>query len=88
MNGEPDLERIVKGDFGRLERPDCALRFNEVFRWAWETWRLAVGNRIGDVYPIAVQIMNEGARSKGKIRLRFGTNLGVKVNIWRWSYKF
>ena len=67
FDGEPDLERIMKGDFGILQRDDCALRFNEIFRWAWESWRMAVGTRIGDVYPTAVQLMNLGASNNGEL---------------------
>lgn len=67
LNGEPDLEKIVKGDFRKLDRPDCALKFNQVFRWAWESWRMVVGNRIGSIYPDAMEIMNVGARDKGEL---------------------
>lgn len=65
FNGEPDLERIMKGDFSVFQRNDCALRLNEMFRWAWESWRLAVGPSIHEIYPKAVQIMNIGARNNG-----------------------
>lgn len=65
MDGESDLNRIMSGDFSALKRPDCAFRFNEVFRWAWESWRAAVGDRIGQIYPYAIQLMNVGARSNG-----------------------
>lgn len=66
LDGETDLNRIMSGDFSALKRPDCAFRFNEVFRWAWESWRASVGNRIGQIYPYAIQLMNAGARSNGK----------------------
>lgn len=66
FNGEPDLEKMMKSDFRNLARPDCALKFNWVFRWAWESWRIVVGNRIGKLYPTAVAIMNAGARGKGE----------------------
>lgn len=65
LDGESDLNRIMSGDFSTLQRPDCAFRFNEVFRWAWESWRAAVGNRIAQIYPYAIQLMNAGARSNG-----------------------
>lgn len=66
FNGEPDLERIMHGDFAMLNNGNCVLKYNEVFRWAWESWRLAVGNKIGEVYPTLVQYMNIGARKNGK----------------------
>lgn len=65
LDGESDLNRITSGDFSTLQRPDCAFRFNEVFRWAWESWRAAVGERIGQIYPYAIQVMNAGARANG-----------------------
>lgn len=65
FNGEPDLERIMQGDFSELDNGDCALKFNEIFRWAWESWRLAVGNKIGEIYPTLVQYMNFGAKKNG-----------------------
>lgn len=66
FNGEPDLERIMQGDFSLLSNGDCFLKFNDIFRWAWESWRLAVGNKIGDLYPTLVQYMNFGAKNSGK----------------------
>lgn len=65
LDGESDLNRIMSGDFSALQRSDCAFRFTEVFRWAWESWRAAVGNRIAEIYPYAIQLMNSGARSNG-----------------------
>lgn len=66
LDGELDMNRIMSGDFSALRRSDCAFRFNDVFRWAWESWRAAVGNRIGQNYPYAVQLMNIGARNNGE----------------------
>lgn len=66
FDGEPDLERIMQGDFSRLTAEDCVLNFNNIFRWAWESWRLAVGIRIGKIYPTLVQYMNLGAKNNGK----------------------
>lgn len=66
LDGDSDLNRIMSGDFSALKRSDCAFRFNEVFRWAWENWRAAVGNRIGQIYPYAIQLMNAGARNNGE----------------------
>lgn len=65
FNGEPDLERIMQGDFSALNDGDCTPKFNEIFRWAWESWRLAVGNKIGEIYPTLVQYMNFGAKKNG-----------------------
>ncbi len=67
FDGEPDLERIMQGDFSTLNNNgDCVLQFNVIFRWAWESWRLAVGNKIGTIYPTLVQYMNIGAEKNGK----------------------
>lgn len=66
FSGEPDLERIMQGDFSRLTNGNCALKFNDIFRWAWESWRLAVGTEIGKIYPTLVQYMNFGAKRSGK----------------------
>lgn len=67
LDGETDLNRMMRGDFSPLRRPDCAFRFNEVLRWAWESWRAAVGYRIGQIYPYAIQLMNTGAKNNGRI---------------------
>ncbi|XP_037024274.1 angiotensin-converting enzyme-like [Bradysia coprophila] len=64
-DGEPDLERIMQGDFAILNDGDCVLDFSIIFRWVWESWRLAVGNKIGEIYPTLVQYMNFGARRSG-----------------------
>lgn len=65
LGGEEEFERIMSGDFNAFNRSDCALRFNEVFRWAWESWRLAVGPRIGTIYERAIDVMNIGAKANG-----------------------
>lgn len=65
--GEEEFELIMRGDFTAFNRSDCALRFNEVFRWAWESWRAAVGNEIGKIYAKAIDIMNIGASANGKL---------------------
>lgn len=65
LDGEQDLEKIMNGEFSPLRRTDCSLRFNEIFRWAWEGWRLAVGTRIGSIYPKAIHVMNIGAKQNG-----------------------
>lgn len=67
FESEPDLEQIMKGDFSILQRNDCSLRFNVMFRWAWESWRLAVGTSIQELYPKLAYIMNIGARNNGKL---------------------
>lgn len=66
FSGEPDLERIMQGDFSLLTNDDCLLNFNDIFRWVWESWRLVVGTEIGKLYPTLVQYMNFGARNSGK----------------------
>lgn len=66
LGGEDEFEVLMHGDFTAFNRSDCALRFNEVFRWAWESWRAAVGNEIGTIYEKAIDIMNVGARTNGK----------------------
>lgn len=66
LGGEEEFDRIMNGDFGAFNRSDCALRYNEIFRWAWESWRAAVGNQIGRTYRNAIDLMNIGARENGK----------------------
>lgn len=66
FDGETDFDSIMKGDFSPFQRNnDCTFRFNEVFRWVWESWRLAVGPTIGELYPNAIKIMNIGAQNNG-----------------------
>lgn len=65
FNGEPDLERLMEGEFAQLGNGNCNLRFNDIFRWAWESWRLVAGNKIGEIYPTVVQYMNAGAENNG-----------------------
>lgn len=67
FGGEEEFEVIMRGDFTAFNRSDCALRFNEIFRWAWESWRSAVGNEIGTIYAKAIDVMNIGARANGKL---------------------
>lgn len=67
FDGEEDLDGIMNGDFSPMNRSDCALRFNEVFRWAWESWRMAVGPAIAKIYPNAIGVMNVGARANGNM---------------------
>ncbi|XP_059612587.1 angiotensin-converting enzyme-like [Phlebotomus argentipes] len=63
FDGEPDLERVMTGDFSVLgcqpTRPEI------IYHWAWEAWRMAVGVSIGNIYPSAVALMNRGARKGG-----------------------
>lgn len=66
IGGEEELDRIMSGDFNAFNRSDCALRFNEVFRWAWESWRAAVGTDIGSIYAKAINVMNAGAKANGR----------------------
>lgn len=72
FGGEEELELIMRGDFTAFNRSDCAMRFNEVFRWAWESWRAAVGNDIGSIYAKAIDIMNLGAKANGKTAVGVG----------------
>lgn len=65
FNGEPELETIMTGDFSPLHRDDCMLDVNQIFRWSWESWRMAVGPPIQQLYPGAVQLMNIGAQNNG-----------------------
>lgn len=65
FDGEVDMDNIMNGDFSVMNRSDCALRFNEMFRWAWESWRMAVGPSIAQVYPNAFNVMNIGAEANG-----------------------
>lgn len=67
LGGEEEFDRIMNGDFTAFNRTDCALRFNEVFHWAWESWRAAVGNKIAPIYSDAIDLMNIGAKVNGKI---------------------
>lgn len=69
LGGEEELDRIMSGDFTAFNRSDCALQFHTVFRWAWESWRAAVGTRIGSIYSKAVDVMNVGARANGIVSL-------------------
>lgn len=66
FSGEPDLERIMQGDFSLMTNGNCVPKFNVIFQWAWESWRLAVGTEIGTIYPTIVQYMNFGAKKNGK----------------------
>lgn len=65
FEGETDLENLMAGNFKSLRRNDCSFRENEVIRWAWEAWRLAVGVKVGEIFPKAAGLMNEGARRNG-----------------------
>lgn len=66
FDGESDLENLMAGNFESFRRNDCSLRVNEVTRWAWEAWRLAVGVKVGRIFPEAVTLMNQGAKQNGK----------------------
>ena len=66
FNGEPDLERIMYGNFDSFDRNDCMLNSKEIFNWAWEAWRFAVGPPIASVYPEAIFLMNIGAINNGR----------------------
>lgn len=65
LGGEEDFDRIMRGDFCAFNRSDCAIRYNEIFRWAWESWHFAVGNEIAPIYSNAIDLMNIGAKQNG-----------------------
>lgn len=44
---------------------ECMRRKNEIQFWIWESWRVAVGPRIKNLYPRLVNLMNWGAREGG-----------------------
>lgn len=72
LKNEPDLERVMTGDFSPLGSLDCLLPRDLIFRWAWSSIRLAVGPPIGALYNDAVVFMNLGAQNEGKlVCLRF-----------------
>uniref|UniRef100_A0A182NHM3 Angiotensin-converting enzyme n=1 Tax=Anopheles dirus TaxID=7168 RepID=A0A182NHM3_9DIPT len=59
FTGEPDLERLMLSD--GLQRV-CAghLPDETVLRWAWESWRMAVGPPMRQPYGRLVELMNSG----------------------------
>lgn len=67
VGGEEEISTILSGNFEVFNRDDCSLRHNDIFRWGWESWRLAVGNDIGQIYPYAISVMNVGAQANGNI---------------------
>lgn len=68
FRGEPDLDRLMAGDQTLLfdgERQLCQLDTFTVTRWAWESWRLAVGPAVWRPLSTAIAVMNEGSRRNG-----------------------
>ncbi|XP_050074546.1 angiotensin-converting enzyme-like [Anopheles maculipalpis] len=59
FSGEPDLERLMLSE--GMERV-CAGRFPDesVLRWAWESWRMAVGPPMRQPYGRLIELMNSG----------------------------
>uniref|UniRef100_A0A182QPM5 Angiotensin-converting enzyme n=1 Tax=Anopheles farauti TaxID=69004 RepID=A0A182QPM5_9DIPT len=62
FTGEPDLERLMVSDglqhvcgAGGPELPD-----ETVLRWAWESWRMAVGPPMRKPYGRLIELMNSG----------------------------
>lgn len=51
-------------DFSAIshEVEECKRRKNEIQFWIWESWRVAVGPKIKEIYPHLVNVMNVGAR--------------------------
>lgn len=68
LGGEEELSNMLMGNFEAFDRVDCDLRESDVFRWGWESWRSAVGNEIGQIYPHAISLMNVGAQTNGKVQ--------------------
>ncbi|XP_063697981.1 angiotensin-converting enzyme-like [Culicoides brevitarsis] len=65
MKNEPDMEKIIKGDFSPFGELRCLLPRDMIFRWAWESVRQAIGPRIGTLFSDAIPIMNVGAKNNG-----------------------
>lgn len=65
FKNEPDLEKLMTGDFSPLGPLDCLLPRNLIFRWAWQSIRLAVGPSVGSLFNDAVAFMNVGAQNDG-----------------------
>lgn len=80
FSGESDLERIMTGDqtpfFRTLPQNStiCALPTFAATRWAWESWRSAVGDAVWRPFRQAIAVMNSGARQNGY------ADIGV---VWR-----
>uniref|UniRef100_A0A182P3K9 Angiotensin-converting enzyme n=1 Tax=Anopheles epiroticus TaxID=199890 RepID=A0A182P3K9_9DIPT len=59
FSGEPDLERLMLSE--GMQRV-CAGRLpsETVLRWAWESWRMAVGPPMRQPYGRLIELMNAG----------------------------
>ncbi|KAL5290214.1 hypothetical protein ACFFRR_009883 [Megaselia abdita] len=62
---ENDLEKIMSGNFSALQRDDCALPANIIMQWSWESWRTTISMKFKNIYPMATDLMNDGARNNG-----------------------
>lgn len=65
FGGEEELSNMLMGNFAVFERHDCRPPVNNLFRWGWESWHLAVGNEIAQIYPNAIDLMNIAAQKNG-----------------------
>lgn len=66
LGGEEELSNMLMGHFSVFGRSDCRPQATNLYRWGWESWRLAVGNEIAQIYPNAVDIMNIAAQNNGR----------------------
>uniref|UniRef100_A0AAG5D9B1 Angiotensin-converting enzyme n=1 Tax=Anopheles atroparvus TaxID=41427 RepID=A0AAG5D9B1_ANOAO len=74
FHGEPDLERIMTGE--GLDRVCSGQLHNEaILRWAWESWRMAVGPPMRQPYDRLLDLMNRGCAR--------GANHGNMGQCWR-----
>ncbi|XP_040158831.1 angiotensin-converting enzyme-like [Anopheles arabiensis] len=59
FSGEPDLERLMLSD-GMHRVCSGRLPPETVLRWAWESWRMAVGPPMRQPYGRLIELMNAG----------------------------
>ncbi|KFB42468.1 AGAP007622-PA-like protein [Anopheles sinensis] len=59
FHGEPDLERIMTGE-GLNRVCSGNLNHETILRWAWESWRMAVGPPMRQPYARLIDLMNMG----------------------------
>ncbi|XP_039449290.1 angiotensin-converting enzyme-like [Culex pipiens pallens] len=65
--GEPDMEQIMtKAKIHQFSKQsDCKINESDILKWAWHSWRMAVGPPIKQTYGKLIQLMNNGARRVG-----------------------
>lgn len=66
LGGEEELSNMLMGNFEVFDQSDCRPPVDKLLRWGWESWRLAVGDEIAQIYPSAVDIMNIAAQNNGR----------------------